>query len=120
MHVSAFSRSFALLLVLSLLTAFSYGQSALTAGSAHYGVYQDGKTVGESDYTVATAPGGFSITSHGKLNLTKFSYSFTSLIWTTGDEFVKFGISATMVLILGINEAAKSSILSKYKYPIAK
>lgn len=78
MYVSAFCRTFALVSALSITAAASFGQPALTAGSAHYGIYQDGKTVGEGDYSVQTTANGYSITSHGKLNLTKFSYSFSN------------------------------------------
>ena len=51
---------------------------ALAAGSANYAVYQGDKVVGSGDYNIQPTPNGFTITSHGKLNLTKFSYSFTN------------------------------------------
>src|ERR1700751_3284415 len=79
MHVSArCCCTFLLVFALSISAAFSFGQPALTAGSAHYGIYQDGKAVGEGDYTVQATASGYSIQSHGKLNLTKFSYSFNN------------------------------------------
>ena len=83
MHFPAFCPAFALVFALSVWTfsispPASFGQAALTAGSAHYGIYQNGKAVGEGDYTVQATPNGYSITSHGKLNLTKFSYSFSN------------------------------------------
>jgi hypothetical protein len=53
-------------------------QAPLAAGSAHYAVYQGDKTVGASDYTINATTSGYDITSHGKLTLTKFSYSFTN------------------------------------------
>lgn len=78
MHVSARFRTFPLIFVLSLFAAFAYGQPKLTAGSEHYNVYQVDKVVGAADYTIQSNPDGYTITSHGKLNLTKFSYSFTN------------------------------------------
>ena len=78
MQVSAIFRKLALAPALSLLTALGYSQPALAPGSAHYGFFQEGKAVGEGDCTVQTTPGGYTVTSHGKLNLTKFSYSFTN------------------------------------------
>lgn len=52
------------------------GQTSLTAGSAHYAVYQGDKTVGSADYNIQPTPNGYTVTSHGKIELTKFSYSF--------------------------------------------
>jgi hypothetical protein len=68
----------AVLLTLLLPAAASRAQTPLAAGSAHYSIYQGDKTVGASDYTVQPTPNGYTITSHGKLTLTKFSYSFTN------------------------------------------
>jgi hypothetical protein len=78
MYVSARCHIFLLVFALSISAAFSFGQPALTAGSAHYGIYQNGKAVGEGDYTVQATASGYSVKSHGKLNLTKFSYSFNN------------------------------------------
>lgn len=49
-------------------------------GEAHFTIIQasDGKTVGSADYTVATALGGYQISSRGQLALQKFSYSFSN------------------------------------------
>jgi hypothetical protein len=77
MQVSAAFRTFALLSAFLIPGATSFSQTPLAPNSAHYGFFQDGKAVGEGDYTVQTTPNGYSITSHGKLDLTKFSYSFT-------------------------------------------
>ena len=78
MYLSFARWTLALLFALSLSHPLSYGQSALTPGSAHFAIYQQNKSVGDSDYTVQAMPSGYSITSHAKLNLTKFSYSFTN------------------------------------------
>jgi hypothetical protein len=76
MRLAAFRLS-ALLLSL-LLPAVARAQTPLAAGSGHYTVYQGDKAVGASDYTIQLTPNGFTLTSHGKLNLTKFSYSFSN------------------------------------------
>ena len=78
MRVSAACFAVALLSIVSLSTARSFGQPALAAGSAHYTIYQQDKAVGEGDYTIQPTSNGYTITSHAKLNLTKFSYSFTN------------------------------------------
>lgn len=76
MRLAAFRLS-ALLLSL-LLPAVARAQTPLAAGSGHYTVYQGDKAVGASDYAIQLTPNGFTVTSHGKLNLTKFSYSFSN------------------------------------------
>jgi hypothetical protein len=76
MRLAAFRLS-ALLLSL-LLPAVARAQTPLAAGSGHYTVYQGDKAVGASDYAIQLTPNGFTLTSHGKLNLTKFSYSFSN------------------------------------------
>ncbi|MGB9031646.1 MAG: hypothetical protein WCC27_16105 [Acidobacteriaceae bacterium] len=50
------------------------------AGQSHFTIVQanDGKTVGSADCSVATAPGGYQITSHGDLKMPKFTYTFTN------------------------------------------
>ena len=53
-------------------------QTAIPAGSLHYTVFQGDKTVGSSEYTVTPTTAGFTITSHGDLRLSKFSYNFTN------------------------------------------
>jgi hypothetical protein len=78
MYVSATCRALALFFLLPFSAIASHSQTAVTPGSAHYDVYQQDKKVGEADYTVQAAPNGYSITSHGKLSLTKFSYSFNN------------------------------------------
>ena len=78
MQVTAIFRALAMVPALLLFAAVGYCQPALTAASAHYGFFQDGKPVGEGDYALQTTSSGYTITSHGKLNLTKFSYSFTN------------------------------------------
>jgi hypothetical protein len=69
----------ALISALFFPIAPSYGQPTLQAGSAHFTVYQQDKAVGQGDYTIEATPKGYSITSHGKLSLTKFSYSFSNV-----------------------------------------
>jgi hypothetical protein len=71
-------RFFAYLLSLALPVAGIYAQTPLQAGSGHYALYQNDKVVGSADCDVQPTPNGYTIVSHGKLNLTKFSYSFTN------------------------------------------
>jgi len=78
MSIPACCRSVALLCISPLLAALSWSQTSLAPGSAHFVVYQQDKPVGDGDCTVQPNPDGYTITSHGKLNLTKFSYSFTN------------------------------------------
>src|SRR5579862_9557065 len=78
------SRFFAPLLSL-LLPVAAHGQS-LAAGSGNYAIYQGDKVVGSADYNIQPASNGFTVTSHGKLNLTKFSYSFTNTQHLDGDR----------------------------------
>jgi hypothetical protein len=66
------------LLSLLLPAAASHAQPAFVPGSAHYSYYQGDKVVGSADYVVQATPNGYAVTSHGKLTLTKFSYSFTN------------------------------------------
>lgn len=77
MRFSARRWFFASLVALVLPFAAAHAQN-LAAGSAHYQVYQGDKVVGDADYTIEATPNGYTVTSHGKLNLTKFSYSFTN------------------------------------------
>jgi len=53
---------------------------AVPAGQAHFNLVQanDGKTVGSSDCSVSSTPGGYQITSHGDLKMPKFTYTFTN------------------------------------------
>ena len=64
--------------LLPLLLPIAAHPQNLTAGSANYSVYQGDKVVGSADYNIQPASNGYTVTSHGKLNLTKFSYSFTN------------------------------------------
>jgi hypothetical protein len=52
---------------------------AVPAGQSHFTLVEanDGKTVGSADCSVAPAPGGYRITSHGDLKMQKFTYTFT-------------------------------------------
>lgn len=78
MRFSAVTSLFALLLPAGIVSAAASAQATLPIGSAHYTVYQGDKSVGSSDYTIERQPNGFTITSHGKLSLSKFTYSFTN------------------------------------------
>jgi len=89
MRLSAGSWFFTGLFSLLPLAASSYAQTAapaLTAGSANYAVYQGDKVVGSADYNIQPASNGYTVTSHGKLNLTKFSYSFTDTQHLDGER----------------------------------
>jgi hypothetical protein len=60
--------------------AVSAQAPAVPAGQSHFTIVQanDGKTVGSADCSVAIAPGGYQITSHGDLKIPKFAYTFTN------------------------------------------
>jgi hypothetical protein len=64
--------------LLPLLLPIAAHAQNLAAGSANYAVYQGDKVVGSADYNIQPASNGFTLTSHGKLTLTKFSYTFTN------------------------------------------
>ncbi len=74
----AFPASRFLGLLLPLLLPVAAHTQNLTSGSANYAVYQGDKVVGSADYDIQPVSTGYTVTSHGKLNLTKFSYSFTN------------------------------------------
>jgi hypothetical protein len=76
MRHSTFDFLLALLMPAGLVHAQS--QPALSAGATHYTVLQGDKTVGSSDATITPTGPGYTITSHGDVHLSKFSYSFTS------------------------------------------
>src|SRR5271165_4122400 len=76
MRLAALRMSASLLYV--LLPAIAFTQTPLAAGGGHYAVYQGDKTVGTGDYNIQPTPNGYTVTSHGKLSLTKFSYSFSN------------------------------------------
>lgn len=50
------------------------------AGSSRYSLVEadNGKTAGSAEASFATIPGGYQVTSHGDLKMTKFSYSFSN------------------------------------------
>ncbi|MBT9330941.1 hypothetical protein [Paracidobacterium acidisoli] len=48
----------------------------LSAGSAHFTIVQDKKTVGSADYTIAADPGGYLISSRGETQ--KYHYTFNN------------------------------------------
>jgi hypothetical protein len=50
----------------------------LSAGSAHFVIYQGDKNIGTSDATIQPTPVGYTVTSQGKMSLSKFSYSFAN------------------------------------------
>jgi hypothetical protein len=65
-------------LALLVPAAVGQAQTPLPSGTTHYTIYQGDKSVGSSDATIAPAPSGYTITSHGELHLSKFSYSFNN------------------------------------------
>jgi hypothetical protein len=70
--------SFSFLLALLLPAGMVQAQTGLPAGSSHYTIYQGDKSVGSSEASVTPTTSGYTITSHGDLHLSKFSYSFTN------------------------------------------
>lgn len=65
-----------LLLSLSLPV---FGQSvALPAGQSQFTIMQNGKTLGHTESNIDRLSNGYSIESHGEMELGKFQYSFTS------------------------------------------
>src|ERR1700691_6047473 len=72
--------------LLSVVATFAFAGAvfaqapAVPAGQSHFNIVQasDGKTVGSADCSVATAAGGYQITSHGELKMPKFTYAFTN------------------------------------------
>jgi hypothetical protein len=67
-----------LILPVAIASSQSAGSQNLATGSANYAVYQGDKTVGSADCTIQPTQNGYTVTSHGKLTLTKFSYNFTN------------------------------------------
>ncbi len=66
-------------------------------GGGHYTITQGGKTVGEAEYSAAPIPGGRSLTSSGKLNIDKFSYSFRSVVTVDAqDNLVRDELSGSV------------------------
>ena len=74
MRLSIFSFALALLLPAGMLQA----QTAVPAGTSHYTITQDNKTVGSAEFTATSIAGGYTITSRGNLHLSKLNYSFTN------------------------------------------
>jgi hypothetical protein len=70
--------SFSFLLALLLPAGMVQAQTALPAGTSHYAIYQGDKTVGSSETMVTPTSAGYTVSSRGELNLSKFSYSFTN------------------------------------------
>ncbi len=56
----------------------AHAQATLPTGNAHYTITQNGKTLGDAQYSVAPISGGATVSSSGRLKLDKFAYSFTS------------------------------------------
>jgi hypothetical protein len=73
-----------LLFALFLPAGISHAQSSapvqveLPSGSAHFVIYQGDKSVGSADRTIEATANGYTITSQGKMSLSKFSYRFTN------------------------------------------
>lgn len=78
MRLSNFSFLLALLLPAGVVQAHAQSQPALHEGASHFTILQGDKTVGSSDATVTPTGPGYTLTSHGDLHLSKFSYSFTN------------------------------------------
>jgi len=53
-------------------------QTAVPAGTSHYTITQNDKTVGSAEFSATLIAGGYTITSHGNLHLSKLNYSFTN------------------------------------------
>lgn len=66
----------ALLLSALAVPAAVFAQT-LPAGSQHFVLYQGDKTVGSADRTIEPTSVGYTLTSQGKLSISKFSYSFS-------------------------------------------
>ena len=74
MRLSIFSFALALLLPAGMVQA----QTAVPAGTSHYTITQNDKTVGSAEFSATLIAGGYTITSHGNLHLSKLNYSFTN------------------------------------------
>ena len=66
-------------LALLLAAPLAPAQSALPAG-AHYSISQNGKTLGEAQYSVAPVTSGNTLTSNGHMKLNTFAYSFNNTV----------------------------------------
>ena len=76
MRLSIFSFVLALLLPAGMVQAQT--QTSVPAGTSHYTITQNDKTVGSAEFTATSIAGGYTITSHGSLRLSKLNYSFTN------------------------------------------
>jgi hypothetical protein len=65
-------------LTLLLPAGMLHAQTAVPAGTSHYTITQDNKTVGSAEFTATSIAGGYTITSRGNLHLSKLNYSFTN------------------------------------------
>ncbi len=76
MRFSPCSLLLALVLPAGIVRAQTPAQ--LPAGSSHFLIYQGDKSVGSADRKIEATPAGYTITSQGKIDLSKFGYSFTN------------------------------------------
>ncbi|GGH07164.1 hypothetical protein [Silvibacterium dinghuense] len=67
----------ALLLSALAVPVAAMAQTSLPAGTQHFVLYQGDKTVGSADRTIQPTGVGYTLTSQGKVSLSKFSYSFS-------------------------------------------
>jgi hypothetical protein len=74
MRLSIFSFALALLLPAGMLQT----QTSVPARTSHYTITQNDKTVGSAEFTATPISGGYTITSHGNLHLSKLNYNFTN------------------------------------------
>lgn len=65
-------------LLLALVVPILAQTPTLSVGSSNFQIFQGNKVIGSADYTIATGPTGYTITSRGDLKLSKFSYSFSN------------------------------------------
>ncbi len=74
-------RSWFLSLVLtSFLSLSAAAQVALPAGGGHYSIVQNGKALGDAQFSTAAIAGGNTLSSTGHMQLKTFSYSFNNRV----------------------------------------
>jgi hypothetical protein len=56
----------------------AFAQNALPTTGGHYAISENGKQLGEAQFSVSPIAGGATLTSSGQMKLDKFSYSFNS------------------------------------------
>jgi hypothetical protein len=79
MRFSAKFLPFALLLLVGFAQAQNQTVPAqLPDGTTHFVISQGDKSVGTTDTTIQTTAAGYTVTSQGKMSLSKFTYSFTN------------------------------------------